>query len=163
MKARKLTIFSITIIALLLCATTFAIINATSPLIAEQVKITPKPFDLENPDGVTVQVKLSLDDLPVVDQIDPDTVLLEGFIAPTSTWITGPPPNFFALFDGSIVAGWVMVKVAHMGLTTPRPWVPIKIPLRITGLLYDETPWEGTGEIKVYLPDCPPPPPPPPP
>lgn len=163
MKSTKLILISVAILALLLGVSTFAMIGASTPIIAEQIKITPKPFDLENPDGVTVQVKLSIDDEPVADQIDPDTVLLEGFIAPYETWMEEVPPNFYAKFDGSAVASWVMVKISHMGITTPKPWVPIKIPLKITGLLYDETPWEGTGEIKVYIPENPTPPPPPPP
>jgi len=163
MKSTKLTLISVTILALLLGASTFIIIGASTPIIAEQVKITPKPFDLENSDDVIVQVKLSIDDEPVVDQIDPDTVLLEGFIAPDNTWIIGAPPNFYAQFDGHVVANWVMVKISHMGITTPKPWVPIKITLKITGLLYNETPWEGTGDIKVFIPGNPTPPPPPPP
>jgi len=99
MKARKLTLISLTILTLLMGATAFAIISATTPIIAEQVKITPKPFDMLNPDGVTVRVKLSLDDIPIVDQIDPETVFLEGFIAPYETWVTDfPIKAFYAKF-----------------------------------------------------------------
>ena len=163
MKSAKLILISVTILALLLGASAFIIIGASTPLIADQVKITPKPFDLENPDGVTAQVKLLVEGEPAVDQIDPDTVLLEGFIAPYETWTTTAPPNFYAKFPGSAVASWVLVTISHMGITTPKPWVPIKIPLKITGLLYDGTAWEGTGEIKVYIPEDPSPPPPPPP
>jgi len=163
MKSTKLILISITILGLLLGASTFAMIGASTPIIADQVKIEPKPFDLENPDGVTVQVKLLVDGKPVIDQIDPDTVLLEGFIAPYETWYTRAPPNFYAQFPGGAVASWVMVMISHMGITTPNPWVPIKILLKITGLLYDGTAWEGTGEIKVYIPEDPTPPPPPPP
>lgn len=165
MKPAKLTLASLTILALL----AGAVVISTMPvqaITADQVKIEPKPFDLENPDGVYVHVKLSVDDVSVVDQIDPDTVLLEGYMTPISTWTTRPPKNpweFIAQFDGTTVAAHVITKASHMSLATPHPWVPIKIPLTITGLLYDGTSWEGTGKIKVYLPDPPAPAVPPPP
>ncbi len=160
MKPKKLTLISLTLLALILGGALILSFGST-PLIAEQVKIEPKPFDFDNPDGVTVSVKLSVDDVPVVDQINESTVLLEGFIAPTDTWLAPISNEFVAQFDGETVADWLGIKISHMGLETPRPWVPIKVPLKITGLLYDGTPWEGTGEIKVYLdgPKAPPDPP----
>jgi len=161
MKAYKMAIISMVIFGLLL-AGVFVLSAGADPLIAEQVKITPKPFDLENGDDVIVQVKLKIDDVPVVDQINPSTVLLEGYITPMITWTTAAPPNFMAQFDGSTVTACVISKIIHMGITRPRPWVPVKIDLEITGSLYDGTPWEGTGEIKVYIPDDPPPANPPP-
>lgn len=162
MKLKKLTLISLTLLALILGGALISGFGST-PLIAEQVKIEPKPFDLDNPDGVMVSVKLSVDDVPVVDQINASTVLLEGFIAPTATGFSPVSNEFVAQFDGEAVADWLSIKISHMGLETPRPWVPIKVPLKITGLLYDGTPWEGTGEIKVYLDGPKPPPEPPPP
>jgi len=161
MKTYKMLIISMVISGLLLGGV-FILTASADTLIAEQVKITPKPFDLENGDDVLVQVKLARDDSPIVDQIDPSTVLLEGYITPMSTWTTGTPPNFMAEFDGATVTACVISKIIHMGITRPRPWVPVKIDLEIRGYLYDGTPWEGTGEIKVYVPDDPPPANPPP-
>lgn len=161
LKLKKLTIIFLALLALALGGVLVLSFGST-PLIAEQVKFEPKPFDLGNPDGVTAHVKLSVDDVPIVDQINASTVRLEG-IVPFATWVTTSPPiEFIAQFDGETVAQHVMTKIGHMGLP-PQQWVPIKVDLTITGKLDDGTPWEGTGEIKVYVPDDPPPPPPPPP
>lgn len=162
MKPAKLTLISLTLLTLTLGGA-LIIRFGSSTLIAEQVKIEPKPFDLENSDSLTVSVKLSVDDVPVVDQINASTVLLEGFMTPTATWLTNISKEFVAQFDGDTVRNWVISKITHMGITTPQPWVPIKIPLKITGKLYNGTPWEGTGEVKVYIPDTSSPPNPPPP
>lgn len=163
MKTRTLTLLSLTIVVLLIVGTfAFIRIGASELLIADQVKIEPKPFDIYNGDDVIVQVKLFIGKTPVVDQIDPDTVLLEGAVIPTDTWTTRAPPNFYAQFDGSWVADHLWAKIIHEGITRPHPWTPIKIPLTITGELYDGTPWEGVGEIKVYIHNPGPPPPPPP-
>jgi len=156
------TLLVLSVLGLLIGSFVYASLSQ-STLLAEQVKIEPKPFDLENPDGVSVYVKLTKDGVPVVEEIDPSTVLLEGFMTPISTSVTRRPPEFIAVFDGTMVALWVKVLISHMGITTPLPWVPVKITLRISGLLYDGTTWEGYGEIKVYVPDSSSPPPPPPP
>lgn len=166
MKPKKLTMLSLSLLAILLIGAAATFLMPVRALLAEQVKFEPKPFELDNPDTVIAYVKLSVDDVPIVDQIDPDTVLLEGSIAPFNTWVTSePPPEFIAEFDGETVADMLISKASHMGLTTPWPWVPIKIWVMIAGYLLDgTTPWEGTGYIKTYLhnPVVPPPPPPPP-
>jgi len=58
-----------------------------------------------------------------------------------------------AQFAGAQVTTCVINKIIHMGITRPVPWAPLKVDLEITGSLYDGTPWEGTGQIKVYIPD----------
>ena len=159
MKPKKLTLISLTLLASLLIGTVLVLSIRGTTLIAEQVKIMPKPLDLENSDTVTVQVKLTRDEVSVVDQINASTVLLEGYIPSINNWTTTTPPNFMAQFDGTTVAQCVISKIIHMGIARPHPWNPVKIPLKITGNLYDGTPWEGTGEAKVYVPEIPPPPP----
>jgi hypothetical protein len=66
---------------------------------------------------------------------------------------TPAPPEFVAEFDGNMVANVLWSKVYHMGITTPKPWVPTKIELQISGKLFDGTDWHGTGEIKVLIPE----------
>lgn len=159
MKPKKLTLISLTLLATLLIGTVFVLSIHGNTLIADQVKIMPKPLDLENPDSVTVQVKVFRDGVSVVDQINASTVRLEGYMTTINNWTTKAPPNFYAQFDGTAVANCIISKISHMGITRPHPKNPVRIPLKITGKLYDGTPWEGTGEAKVYVPDIPPPPP----
>jgi len=163
MKSTKLTLLHLTLLILLIGGATFFInYGAGTTLIAEQVKIEPKPLDLNNMPPVDFHVKLKIDDTPVVDQINGSTVLVEGVLSPISNWTTKVPPEYVARFDGGDLANIIWNKIDHMGIVTPFPWVPVKVPLTITGLLYDETPWEGTGEAKVLIPENPEPPPPPP-
>jgi len=171
MKPKKLTLLFLSLLAILLIGAAATLLMPARALVAEQVKFEPKPFELDNPDTVIAHVKLSVDDVPIVDQIDPDTVYLEGGIAPFNTYTTEPgnppgaKPEFIAEFNGLAVKDMLISKISHMGLTTPQDWVPIKIWVTITGYLTDgTTPWEGTGYIKTYIhnPVVPPPPPPPP-
>jgi len=139
--------------------------GASTTLEVRQVKFEPRTFDLENPDTVIVHVKIfdSVTNKSLADKINPATVLLEGYIPiiDGSNKTTKAPPEFTAQFDGYTVAAMIWAKIAHMGLTTPHPWVPLVVTLKIAGQLYDSTPWEGTGTIKVYIPESSPPPPPP--
>ena len=169
MKPRKLTMLSVTLLTILLIGATATFLMPARAIETEQVKFEPKPFDLYNGGPVIAHIKLSIDDVPVVDQINPDTVMLENMLAPVSTWVTEPgnppgaQPELLAEFNGEAVAQMLISKITHMAITTPKPWVPRKIWVRITGLLFNGTPWEGTGYLKVYIHNPLPPPPPPPP
>jgi len=35
---------------------------------------------------------------------------------------------------------------------TPKPWVPTKVELEISGKLFDGTEWHGIGKIKIFIP-----------
>jgi len=167
MKARTQTLIYLSLLFLLF-GTTVAIILGVKPpsiIIADQVWIEPRPIAYPNTDTVTVTVKISTkikgQMVPIVDQIDPATVRLEGWLAPVGDpWYTMNPPEFVAQFDGYYVGLIIQNKIGHMGLTRPHAWNPARVPLDISGKLYEEdggTPWEGTGYARVY--NLPPPPP----
>jgi len=120
---------------------------------AEQVKFEPKLFDLENPETiVTVHVKFPEPYERNTTDVDPSTVRLEGSIPPLNTSTTVAPPEFIAEFDGDMVATILWGKIYHMGITTPKPWVPTKVELEISGKLFDGTEWHGIGKIKIFIP-----------
>jgi len=177
MKPRTQTLIYLGLLFLLVGTTVVVILGGSKDkIVTDQVLIEPRPIDLHNSGVVTVHVKLSIKKgqelTPINDQIDPDTVVLEGGLTPFNTWYTVPGPHtqpeFVAQFYEGPVANYIISKINHMGITRPHSWNPFKVPLTISGLLYEEyggTPWEGTGEAKVYFvpSESPPPPPPPPP
>jgi len=162
MKTNKTTLIYLTLLVSLIGAF-LASPSASATLQASVPIIEPKTLDLDNPDTVIVHVKLNdTSGNSIVNQINASTVLLENAIPPTNTYIS-KQSEFIAEFDGYTVAAHISARISHMGITAPKPWVPINIPLKITGLLkneYGSTPWEGTGKIKVYIVGSSPPPPP---
>jgi len=170
MKPRKLTLISSVLLTLLMIGTV-VLMSSTGqePLIADQVKFTPKHIDMLNTDNLQVEVKLTdAENNTVVEEIDPSTVQLEGMIAPVNTWIEldkkDRPVMFVAVFGGEDVKGVIWHIIGHMGLVRPNPWVPMPIRLTITGQLDDTppTPWEGSAIAVVvnWASGDPPPPPP---
>ena len=124
----------------------------TSTIEAEQVKFEPKLFDLTSPEPVIAHVKFPEPYERNTTNVDPSTVRLEGSIPPVNTSTTNAPPEFVAEFDGDMVEDVLWSKIYHMGITTPKPWVPTKIELQISGKLFDGTDWHGIGEIKILIP-----------
>ena len=104
-----------------------------------------------------------------VNQIDPSTILMEGYLPPLwtdiRTLITDEGEEELRLvagFDGSGVEAILWAKIYHLGITTPNPHAPAKIGLDIAGNLlpeYDGTAFEGTGDLKCIIPLNNPPPP----
>ena len=144
-----LGLFSMLLIGLQLSASPM-----TTSIEAEQVKFEPKLFDIANPEQVIVHIKFPEPYERNTTDVDPSTVLLEGFLQPVTTWTTRAPPEFVAEFDGNAVASIIWSKIYHMGITTPNPWVPTKIELEISGKLYDGTDWHGIGKIKTSIPEA---------
>jgi len=142
-----LGVFSMLLIGLQLSAS-----PTTTSIEAEQVKFEPKLFDLTNPEPVTVHIKFPEPYERNTTNVNSSTVLLEGFLHPVNTRTTRAPPEFVAEFDGETVASIIWSKTYHMGITTPKPWVPTKIELQISGELFDGTYWHGIGKIKVLIP-----------
>ncbi len=126
--------------------------TTASTIAADQVKFDPKLFSLDTPEPVIAHIKFAQPYERNVTEVDPSTVLLEGLLAPVDTWTTRAPPEFVAQFDGNMVASVLWSKIYHMGITTPKPWVPTKVELQISGELVDGTEWHGTGEIKIVIP-----------
>jgi hypothetical protein len=170
MKLRTKPLLYVTLLALLV-AVTVVLMSSTGqePLIADQVKFIPKHIDMENTGDLQVEIKLTdAENNSVVEDIVPSTVLLEGMVSPTNTWIEYLPNNkpklFAAEFDGSAVKGLIWHIITHLDLTKPNPWNPLSIRLGIAGQLDDGTPWEGSAIAVVvnWASEGPPPPPPPP-
>ncbi|UCE29023.1 MAG: hypothetical protein JSV85_07135 [Candidatus Bathyarchaeota archaeon] len=132
-----------------------ALPTATLTIEAEQVKFEPKLFDIHNPDPiVTVHIKFPEPYERNTTDVDPSTVLLEGFIPPSNTWTTRAPPEFVAEFNGGTVAAIIWAKIYHMGLIPhKKPGVPAKIELHIIGKLFNGTDWHGIGKIKIVTPE----------
>lgn len=172
MKPRKLTLISLTLLALLVFGTVVLIISTgQEPLECDQVKLTPKTIDMTNTPSLEVELKLTIGEEPdvvtIVDEINASTVQLEGMAAPTDTWVTldkkGDPDTFVAEFAGSAVKGVIWHLIGHMGLSKPNPDSPLTIRLHIAGELNDGTPWTGSALAVVwnwFTTDPPPPPPP---
>ena len=127
--------------------------TTASAIEAGQVKFEPKLFHLDNPEPVIVHIKFPKPHERNTTDIDPSTVRLEGSIQPLNTWTTRAPPEFIAEFNGGAVASIIWAKIYHMGITTPKPWVPTKVELEISGELFDGTEWHGIGEIKILIPE----------
>lgn len=161
MKSSVLTlVFSAAFVALL---TMTFFMPASATIVAETVKFEPKYMDLTNPEEiVTVTIRFGSPYSEEVLNIDPDTVLLEGSLGLLSSDTGTKPPEFIGNFDGYMVRDILWAKVYHMGATEPHPHGKYMVFLTITGELYDETPFTGTGHIKVTVPQSSPPPPPPP-
>ena len=143
----RLGLFSMLLIGLQLSASPM-----TTSIEAEQVKFEPKLFDITKPEPVIVHIKFPDPYERNTTNVNPSTVLLEGFLHPVTTRTTRAPPEFVAEFDGETVADIIWSKTYHMGITTPHPWVPTKIELQISGKLFDGTDWHGIGKIKVLIP-----------
>ena len=161
MKSSLLTLIFSAAFTVLLGATFFMPASAT--IVAESVKFEPKKMDLTMPDEiVTATIRFGDPYTEDVLNIDPSTVLLDGSLAPLSWATATKPPEFIAHFDGYMVRDILWSKVYHMGAIKPNPQGIYVVHLIITGELYDETPFTGTGHIKVTVPHSSPPPPPPP-
>ncbi|UCG45486.1 MAG: hypothetical protein JSV58_01515 [Candidatus Bathyarchaeota archaeon] len=155
MRSRS-TLLMIGLLATLLVGTQLPASLTTNPLIiAEQVKIAPALFQLDDPESlVTVHVKFPEPYERNITDVDPSTVWLEGVIPPLNNWITQAPPEFVAQFDGNLVASIIWAKIYHMGATTQKKaGTPVKIELEISGNLFNGTGWQGIGLIKILMPE----------
>jgi hypothetical protein len=167
MKLRKQSLFSLGLLALLIVGI-FGLINPAGSIItADQVKFTPKHYDLANGADLEVQIKLTDEDnVTLVDEIDNTSVRLEGSVPPIDTWIeynaAGNPSSYHVVFEASAVTGMIWSIIQHMDITRPKPWVPIPLRLTVSGKLIDGTTlWEGSAILSLYNWAGGPPPPPP--
>lgn len=148
----KLLVLTISVLLAMVLGVTLFQVPAAQALVVSQVIIEPKPLDMYNPDGVTFYVKVVDDNsVSVVHLIDPASVLVEGWITPYEAYWHKPPPEFVAKFDGNYIIMAIWNVIDHMQITPDNPWNPVKVPLRISGALYDGRTWEGIGYAKVYI------------
>lgn len=125
------------------------------------VNCTPPFLSLEDPPPAEFRVTIKLPTPHKAEDIDPDSIWVEGIIqmkdVPDWPKVT---KKFFAFkVDGPSLINWVILsKVGHMA---PPPGTKVDVPVTVTGQLYDETPFQGTFEIAVMTEHASPPPPPP--
>ncbi len=159
MKARTVTLLSLTIIATLLLSTiTLVMVSSVPAALKTKVWWSPKNYTLDNPVPDPWQAVLfGVGGVLVpVTEIDPATILLEGMFSPL-----GPPNEpyltFYDMylvvsFDGYDVLTAILLKAGHLIVGENN-----KVDLEITGQTYEGTPFSGTGKIQMYVPDPPPP------
>jgi hypothetical protein len=150
----------------------FAIGSSNPPLPAE-VKFKPRHLQWTNMGTVRAEIRIyilepdpdsgNLTEIPIMDRIDNETVVLEPWVTPIDTCVeyTGPTPKrFVALFPGSGVKAVIKMIIDHMGVIPDQDWVPIEVPLTVSGDLkeiYGGDHWEGTGTVMVTVGDVLPP------
>ena len=99
MKSKKPALISLTLLAILLAGAVLVLSIGGDTLQATQVKFIPKVMDINNMGIVTAEIKLEDETgVHIEDQIDPDTVLLEGAIAPLTTQVVLLPNGKPILF-----------------------------------------------------------------
>jgi hypothetical protein len=166
MKTKTSAILSVAILAIMIVAG-FTMLGSGDPPLPADVKFKPRHLDGVNMATIRTEIRIyiwvveddgNLTEIPAMDRIDPTTVVLEGWVTPTSTWLEYADPlapypkRFVALFPGSSVKTAIISVISHMGIIPDKPWNPIEVPLTVSGLLYAEygsTPWQGTGTVKV--------------
>lgn len=152
---------------ILLFVGTLLMPGATATIVAQTVDFEPKGMDLYDPEEiVTATIRFSTahgEDERVVE-IDTTTVRLEGTLPPIpdSNSTGDKPPEYRCDFDGYSVRDVIWLKIYHVGME-PNPQGNYVVDLTITGKLYDDTPFTGTGHIQVKPKKYSSPPPPPPP
>lgn len=152
MKAKWLVLATTSVLLVMVLGVAIFQRAGASGLRVTKVGIEPKPLDIYNPDSVTFIVKVvDENNVSVTDQIDPASIVVEGWITPYNTYYHKPPPEFSAVFDGTYIVQAIWSKIDHMQITPDNPWNPVRVPLTISGALYDGRTWEGTGEAKVYI------------
>lgn len=174
MKARTSSILSLAVLVMMIVAV-FAMIGSGDPPLPADVKFKPRHLDGVNMATVRAEIRLyiwvveedgNLTEIPAMDRIDPDTVVLGTWVTPTTTWLEYSDPHapypkrLVALFPGSAVKTLIISIIDHMGVTPDQPWLPIEVPLTVSGDLYEEyggDHWQGTGTVKVTFSDILPP------
>lgn len=130
-----------------------------------KVKFDPHRVDLGSQIPLEIIANISFTAGESVANIDPTTILMEGFLKPLWTEIRSyeDTERLLAGFDGPSVETILWSIIAHMGIVTPNPNAPAKIELDISGNLlpeYGGTAFVGSGDLKVIIPLNNPPPPP---
>ena len=152
MKSRKLTLFSLALLAtLLLGAVAINVISAKD--LKLKVKWRPPDYYLDNlpPDPWNAEIFFA----PPRDlsEINTATIKLEGLYEPESTpYISLRTSRLVVPFDGFDVLTALLLKVGHM-----VPGGEYHVDLEITGELNDGTPFAGSGAINLLVPETPPP------
>ncbi len=128
--------------SLLLPTVTAETISATVVIDPEKINL----FDTCPPASVVIAtVKFPKEYRDRHMDINGSTVLLDDAI-PLS-WEDKSPGKYKAFFDRQTVFTHISLKMAHMGYT--EPYKNVKLRLKVSGTLYDGTPFEGTDIVFV--------------
>lgn len=128
--------------SLLLPMATAETISATVTVDPEKINI----YDTCPPDSVFIAtVKFPKEYRDRQMDINGSTVLLDGAIPPLRE--DKSPGKYKAFFDRRTVYTHVELKIAHLQI--PEPYKNVELELKVTGTLYDNTPFEGTDIVFV--------------
>ncbi len=157
MNLRKVTLLSATILAILLIgAVAFNVFSAPKDL-KLKVKWRPVQYRLGDPVPDDWDAEIFFAPLRDLNEIDTDTLLLEGMYSPsgTPTILATSPPRMTVPFDGDDVIRAVLEKSPHLD-----PGFTYHVYLTISGNLKPEfggTPFSGDGAINLEIPEISPP------
>jgi len=166
--SKKTLISSVFILALLIGAVVVIEVFGPPKPVTANVLFDPDTIDLGDPGWAVKEVVVTLWFKGKYDgrDVDPKTILVDGVLEPKGGWkrtwvervhikelkIVGWVFRF--KLAGGDLRDLLWSKVSHM---TPGL---VHIPLEVTGSLYDETAFTGTGYIDTYNPGETPPNPP---
>ena len=152
MKPKKLTLISITLLAILLVGAGIILALSASEIKAN-VKWIPKGYTLDGtvPDPWNAEIQLT-GGHKAQTEINASTILLEGLYSPSSAaYNTTHGPKIIVPFSGNNVKAAVDSKLPyHMGIVAPGRY---RISLEINGTLYTGEEFRGSGTITVTVPD----------
>lgn len=150
MKTRKLTLLSLTILAVILLGA--VVVSVLSPPPAKlKVKWTPRDYTLDTNPPDEWNAEINFAPPRPLDEIDVTTIELEGGYKPVGEPYVSASSRLVVPFDGYDVLEALVLKLPHM-----EPW-EFRISLEITGKLIDGTSFSGSGGINVIIPEGPPP------
>ena len=164
MKAKKRLLLSALVFVSLLGIAYMLQATAPKPITAN-VRFDPETLDLEAPGWAVKEVLVTLwFKAGKYDgrDIDPKTVVIEGILEPKGGWKKTWTEKikidhaYRWVFRFNVAGGdmkdLLWSKIPHMD-----PGTSHVIPLEVTGLLYTEEPFTGTGYMTAYLSNPPPP------
>lgn len=156
MKLTKVTLLSVTILAILLIGVVaFTAFSATKDL-KLKVKWRPPTYTLGNPLPNPWNCEIFFAPARDLNEIDTNTILMEGLYPPSGTpyLLSGAPPRLAVPFSGYDVITALLSKSPHLAPGTYH------ILLQISGNLkpeYGGNAFSGEGGIDLVVPDPSPP------
>jgi hypothetical protein len=152
MKPKKLTLISLTLLAILLVGAG-VILMLSAAEIKASVKWDPKGYTLDGtvPSSWNAEIKLT-GGHKAQTEINASTILLEGLYSPSSAAYNATHgPSLIVPFNGNDVKAALDSKLPyHMGIVAPGRY---RIPLEINGTLYTGEEFLGSGTITVTVPE----------
>lgn len=157
MKTRTVTLISVTLLAILLIGAIAIATLGGAKTLKLKVKFVPRQygwgFPMQNPWNAVIHFVPLPPAGTSVDQINCSTILLEGIHSPSGTCTPDESGvKLIVPFNGYDVVAAIWSKIGHMS-----PGQNFTISLEITGALYNEDAFSGTGKIEYIVNELPPP------